>query len=385
MSELIPHLLMRRILPFILLISLACSSYGADEKATASQIRQLKSEISSLQKTLSKQQGKASNLSNALKKSELAINRIAKQILALDKQLKRLGSHAGSLEEKRDQLRSELNKRSRHIAKQLRAQYKQGQQSWLQVLLTQRNPEELSRMMRYFGEINSELAAQIKSFSERLDQLNNTEAELSDTEQKIIRKRRELKRDAAELAEKRAERKTALAALRGSIKTDKQRLTGLKADRSRLEALLREVQRSVDKLSLAHDGKSFRSLKGKLRWPVKGPVKRSFGNVLDGVSYDGIWIGSKNGRAVQAAHHGRVVFSDWLRGFGLVLIIDHGSNYLTLYGYNETLQREVGDWVSAGDVVATVGASGGRSASGLYFAIRYKGKATNPRRWLGKR
>ena len=100
------------------------------------------------------------------------------------------------------------------------------------------------------------------------------------------------------------------------------------------------------------------------------------------IRYDGIWIKAPEAAAVKAVHHGRVVFSDWLRGYGLVLIVDHGSGYMSLYGYNQSLLLDTGDWVSAGDTIATVGNSGGRSDDGLYFAVRYKGKASNPKRWL---
>lgn len=364
---------------------LAVPALSAQDKASEAQIRQLKKEISGLQKQLSGSEGKAADLNRKLKKSELAIGRISQQMRALDKQLARLGSHAGSLESKRDALRTELNKRAQRISLQLREQYKLGQQPWLQVMLMQKAPEELSRMMRYFGIINTELAAQVQAFRSRLEQLNSTETELSDTEKKMVVKRRQLKLEQNELEKTRAERARALASIRGTIKSDKQRLSRLKADRSRMEKVLRQVQQTIDKAALARDGKAFRELKGKLGWPVKGKIRRSFGSMRDNIRYDGVWIASKTGRQVKAAHHGRVVFSDWLRGHGLVMIVDHGGNYLTLYGYNETLLRDVGDWVSAGETIATVGASGGRSEPGLYFAIRYKGKPINPKRWLSRR
>ncbi|MBE9399124.1 peptidoglycan DD-metalloendopeptidase family protein [Pontibacterium sp. N1Y112] len=379
-------LLLRKLcLPLLLLFSLTSVALAADGQASDAQIRKLKKDIASLQKQLSKSEGQASSLSSKLRKSEVSIGRISNQIRALDKQLSRLGSHAGSLEGKRDKLRNELNKRAVSISRQLREQYKQGHQPWLQVLLMQRDPEEISRMMRYFGIINGELANQIKSFKSRLEQLNNTETELSDTEQKMVVKRRQLKLERDDLEKKRKERGRTLAAIQGDIKSDQKRLARLKADRQRMEKVLKQVQRTIDKAALARDGKDFRELKGKLAWPVTGKIRRGFGSVADNIRYDGVWIAAKAGRDVKAAHHGRVVFSDWLRGHGLVLIIDHGGNYLTLYGYNETLQRDVGDWVSAGETVATVGASGGRAQPGLYFAIRYKGKATNPKRWLTRR
>jgi septal ring factor EnvC (AmiA/AmiB activator) len=376
--------LMRLITCIILSLCFASALQAADSKATQAQINQLKKEISTLQKTVVQREVEANQLDRALRSSELEISRLSGEIRALDKQLAELGHHAGTLEEKRDRIRLELDKRAVLIEQQLRAQYKQGRQNWLQVLLTQRSPEELSRMMRYFSSVNRELAGQLQTFRQQLDELNTTETELTDTEQKIVDRRSRLKLEHSALEQSRAQRERALAAIKQGLKNDQQRLSQLETDRKRLEKVLEQVQRSIDKAALARDGRAFSELKGKLGWPLQGKIKRSFGSVQDNIRYDGIWIAGGNGAPVAAAHHGRVVFSDWLRGYGLVMIIDHGGNYLTLYGYNETLQREVGDWVSAGETIATVGTSGGRSASGLYFAIRYKGKATDPKGWLAR-
>lgn len=385
-SGLAPNLMriICRLLIALCLPLAATAALAADGKATQAQINQLKREITALQKSVVQREDEASQLDRDLRRSELEISRVSGEIRLLDKQLAELGHHAGTLEEKRDRIRQELDRRAVLIEQQLRAQYKQGRQNWLQVLLTQRSPEELSRMMRYFSSVNRELASQLQTFRQQLDELNTTETELTATEQSIVDKRNRLKLEQNALEKSRAEREQALAAIKSGLKSDQQRLTRLEADRKRLEKVLEQVQRSIDKAALARDGRAFSELKGKLGWPLRGKIKRSFGSVQDNIRYDGIWIAGGNGAPVTAAHHGRVVFSDWLRGYGLVMIVDHGGHYLTLYGYNETLQREVGDWVSAGETIATVGASGGRGAPGLYFAIRYKGKATDPKGWLAR-
>ncbi len=157
----------------------------------------------------------------------------------------------------------------------------------------------------------------------------------------------------------------------------------MKADQERLQGIIEQLQQSLEKADLDWQNTAFRSLKGKLQWPVSGRLAAGYGSRnAQGMKSEGIVISAPAGRPVAAVHHGRVVFSDWLRGFGLLIIIDHGSGYMSLYGHNQTLLKEVGDWVAAQEPIATVGDSGGLSDAGLYFAIRYKGRPYNPQPWL---
>ena len=127
----------------------------------------------------------------------------------------------------------------------------------------------------------------------------------------------------------------------------------------------------------------FADLRGRLNWPLHGKIVERFGAAADGErSSQGVLIAARNGSDVRAVSHGRVVYADWLRGYGLLLIIDHGEGYLSLYGYNETLLKEAGDWVDAGDLIATSGDSGGRRTAGLYFELRHDGKAFDPSAWI---
>jgi len=357
--------------------------WAADKQAlTEKQIKQLNSRIANLQKNMRSQEGESRDLSKDLRESEVQIGRLARQIQALDKQLSGLGSHAQSLEKKRDALRVELKKRSDLIAKQIAQQYKMGNQARLQLLLTQRDPETLDRAIKYFDFVNEELRQDLISFQTKLADLSGTELELTDTEQKMVFKREALRKEVTALRASQAKRKQTLAQLKTALSTDKKKLKQLQLDQKRLRAVLAEIEESLNFATLVKDERPFKQLKGKLPWPLKGRVKQKYGTVRDNIRYDGIWIQARATQPVKAVHHGRVVFSDWLRGYGLVLIIDHGSGYMSLYGYNQSLLLEVGDWVGAGDTIATAGDSGGRSSTGLYFAVRYKGKPSNPKHWL---
>lgn len=369
---------------FLLFSLLASSLVLAEDKQalTEKQIKQLNSRIASLQKNMLSQEGESRELSKELRDSEVKIGKLARQIQSLDKQLSGLGSHADSLEKKRDALKVELKKRSELIAKQIAQQYKMGNQARLQLLLTQRDPETLDRAIRYFDFVNEELRQDLILFKTKLADLSGTELELTDTEQKMVLKREELRKEVTALRASQAKRKDTLARLTKALSTDKKKLKQLKLDQKRLRAVLTEIEKSLNFATLVKDDKTFKQLKGKLPWPLKGKVKQNYGTVRNNIRYDGIWIQASEAQPVKAVHHGRVVFSDWLRGYGLVLIIDHGSGYLSLYGYNQSLLLETGDWVAAGDTIATAGQSGGRTQTGLYFAVRYKGKPSNPKSWL---
>ncbi|MGI1672101.1 MAG: peptidoglycan DD-metalloendopeptidase family protein [Neptuniibacter sp.] len=376
--------MLRTLCVFLCLLLVYPSLVEADQKQalTEKQLKKLASNIASLKKTMQKQEGDSRQLSASLRKSEVAIGRLAKQIQALDSQLKGLDSRAETLEDKRDQLRKELSSRAKIIEKQIGQQYQMGQQARLQLLLTQRDPETLDRTIRYYDFVNDALKKDMLAFKAKLADLSGTEEQLSDTEKAIISKRNELRAEVKALKASRTQRKATLAKLNKALSNDSKKLKQLKLDQARLQAVLKEIEKSLNFTTLVAEDKSFKELKGKLPWPLKGRVSQNFGTVQNNIRYDGIWIKAAESTAVKAIHHGRVVFSDWLRGYGLVLIVDHGSGYMSLYGYNQSLLMDTGDWVSAGETIATVGNSGGRNDDGLYFAVRYKGKASNPKRWL---
>ena len=147
------------------------------------------------------------------------------------------------------------------------------------------------------------------------------------------------------------------------------------------------VEETIADLALPDNAKPIAEFKGRLPWPIKGKVLRRFGSVdkASKVRWNGLLIQAPEGRDIKAVHYGRVVFADWLRGFGLLVILDHGDDYMSLYGHNQTLYVEKGDWVASGDVVASAGNSGGLEQTGLYFEIRKNGQPQNPRRWITKR
>lgn len=294
----------------VLAVAIACSGLtsswilAADKQAlTEKQVKALSSRISSLQKNMQKQEGVSRQLSSELKRSEVAIGKLARQIQLLDKQLTGLGSHAEGLEVKRDALKAELKKRAALIEKQISQQYKMGNQARLQLLLTQRDPETLDRVIRYYDFVNAELRNDMQQFQDKLSQLTGTERELTDTEQKMVIKRDELSKEVAAMRLSRNERKNTLTQLRKTLSTDKTKLKQLQLDQKRLQAVLKEIEKSLNFATLVKDDKKFSLLKGKLPWPIKGKVKQTFGSVTNNISYDGIWVTAREATPVKAVHH----------------------------------------------------------------------------------
>ncbi|MFW1678410.1 murein hydrolase activator EnvC family protein [Pontibacter sp. JAM-7] len=370
---------------WLLMLTITSHAAAPEQAATQKQIKQLQSRIEKLTGQMKSQEGESRKLSQSLKKVELQAGQLARQIRQLDQQLAGLGGRESDLEQRKARIESDLNQRAERLQQQLVSRYKSGNQPRLELLLNQRDPEALDRMLRYHDALSESLAKDIALFREQLSALKNTDTQLLATRQEIVQKQQQLQQELIQLQRTRDQRQQHLASLQETLRQGGSELKQLKLDQTRLQAILREIEASLNVAVLVTDDTPFKSRKGKLAWPVTGQIGRVFGSKQNNISYDGIWIKSEEGKAVRAVHHGRVVFSDWLRGYGLVTILDHGGGYLTLYGYNQSLLLEAGDWVAAGDAIATVGDSGGRQSTGLYFALRFKGQPKDPIGWLGRR
>ncbi|SIT12082.1 murein hydrolase activator EnvC family protein [Neptunomonas antarctica] len=356
--------------------------FAAEQKATASQLDSLKKSIKQVNSALKRDQKKQSSAAKELATTEQEISGLGKLIYGLDQELSTLTVDLSGFQAEKSRLEQKLGESSERLGQLVRQQYRLGPQPRLFMLLNQRDPEQVSRMMKYYDRYSAAQAKEQKQYQTLLHQLTSTYLSIDTTQQAILENRDALKNKLATLEALRKQRKQTLTALDKQIHGSQKQLKQLQADQKRLEKLLSDIEKSISSANLTQNTKTFDSLKGKLDWPVKGKILRAYGSVKDNLSYDGVLLAGTTGGAVSAVHHGRVVFSDWLRGYGLLTIIDHGDGYMSLYGQNDSLLKETGDWVSQGESVATLGSSGGNSEPGLYFAIRYKGKAISPKRWF---
>ncbi len=349
---------------------------------TATKLEQLKEQIGRLEQQIDRELGDRESLQRKLRANDREIAEISLRRKDLQLRIEALQQQAGSLQSERDRLQAEIDKSGQALIKLIREQYRQGVTPRLQLLLSDQDPVKLDRLLRYYDRLSLSMRKRVADFEAQLNQLQSTNQQLSGTEQEILSERDRLDTEQRALETARLSRVKTLARIEASLSQKQSNLAELNANVARLQKVLEEISRSIDLVSLEATSGSFVEQKGKLPWPIDGKVVQAFGSEL---SKDGIVIGSAPGETVYAVHPGRVVFSEWLRGYGLLLIIDHGNGYMTLYGQNQSLLRQTGDWVAAGDAVAVSGSSGGANSSGVYFSIRYKAKSTNPLKWLEKR
>jgi septal ring factor EnvC (AmiA/AmiB activator) len=320
-----------------------------------------------------------------------ALRRIELRRAALSEQARdiatRIRAHELSLEALEVQARASaatLAARRAKLASHTRVAYASLRRGPLQYLLGQARPETLSRALALHGRV---LQVQV----ERLEALERARAELASVRAALDAEsaaldlaRTDAARADASLAEEQARRAQIIDTLGAQLREGDSHIELLRADAGRLQRLLRELHQELEDLPFDQTGREpFAPQRGALPWPVAGRVSHRFGTSRGpDLRWQGVLIDSPAGRQVRAVAGGRVAYADWLRGFGLLLIIEHGEGYMTLYGRNESLFKEVGDWVETGEPIAVVGDSGGADGAGLYFEIRHRGEPQDPLAWV---
>jgi len=347
------------------------------------QLESLKEQIAGLQRTLesartefSREQRGLRSLDLEIQSHALALRELAAQRAAHEKELTRL-------EGERSEYIASLEARKVALSEQIVAAYQLGRESRLKLLLNQDDPDRLGRMLAYYDYISRAQAGQIRELRVAIETLDALQAEIDSQLIALNEVEQQRMAESHELQAKRQERATAVAALADQIGTSESKLAELQKNRSDLEALLERLgQALADIPTDIGDYRTAAELRGALPVPVSGRVLHAFGqNRAGGMSWHGWLIEAQAGTEVKAIAYGRVAYADWLRGYGLLTIIDHGDGIMSLYGNNESLLFDVGDWVLPGAVISTVGAahSGGQ---GLYFELRNQGKAVDPATWI---
>jgi septal ring factor EnvC (AmiA/AmiB activator) len=301
-----------------------------------------------------------------------------------DARLKALDDQLAELLEERSKISSQLQEQSSTLAREAVAVYAMGRQQRIKLLLNQERPAAVGRVLTYFSYFSRARQSRIEDMRATLERQRTLQADIDLKTRSLADLRLEQRQQAELLEAQRSRREQVVAGLDRRLKNQGGELARLQRDEKQLQALVRSLQELLADIPAdAGRQQPFRKLKGRLRWPVHGRLARRFGSARgqSGLKWQGVLIAAPEGGPVHAVHQGRVAFADWMRGFGLLLIIDHGGGYMTLYGHNQALYKEVGEWVDSGEVVATAGASGGRNDTGLYFEIRHNGQPVNPVRW----
>lgn len=270
------------------------------------------------------------------------------------------------------------------LAKQLKSAYISGKQEYVKLILNQEDPTKVSRMLEYFRYLNQARIDDIEALQQTLQRLQTIEQDIQTTLVSLTDLEAKQKNQKKEQISLKQEQQVALAQLKNSYSDQNSRLEKLRRDEQELAKVIASIEKTLRQFAPKQSLSGLSKYKNKLQWPAKGSILYRYGSNKLGnrLKWNGILIGAKEGDTVHAIHHGQIVFADWLRGYGLLVIVDHGQGYLSLYGQNQTLMKSPGDWVEAGEPLATSGGSGGSGEPGLYFEIRYKGKPQNPVAWI---
>lgn len=351
------------------------------------ELEALEVEIQKFRNMLEKTEGERSELESSLKANETDINQILKRIESIQTDLKKGEDKLSSLSGQQKDLNRQKVDQQEQIALQIRAAYEMGQQPYLKVLLNQQDPQKLERMMAYFSYITDARQAEISTYEETITQLANLGLLITEQNQSLLDQRVQLRMEQSGLLTARREKQQVLVLLNQEIRSTGNELERRLVDRQQLDDLMNRITASIANLASQTDTRPFAEMRGDLLLPVAGQVSQKFGaRRYDGkLRWNGLLIEANEGDPVHAVHYGRVVFSEWLRGFGLLMIVSHGDGYMSLYGHNQVLYRETGDWVAAGETIASVGNTGGQSGFGLYFEIRSAGKPFDPQLWCQAR
>lgn len=354
------------------------------QDVTPGQIEDLKERIEEIDDWLADAEEDRSDLERQLVATERKISELTRERRALRQQVAQQQSRLAELEEQERTLNRTLDRQRESLKKQIRAAWMEGDAPAVKVLLNEIDPDKIARTMTYYEYLSRDTVSRLEAFRTSLQELKATRAEVQATRMTLARTEETMAKRQAELTASRQQRQQTLAALNADIQSRRGERSELETDRKRLEKLLDEVQQAIANIPSPNESQPFASLRDKLPWPAQGKVLSGYGDhYADGkLRRNGLLIRTGEEAEIKAIHYGRVVFANWLRGFGLITIIDHGDGYMTLYGHSSSLFTSPGDWVAAGEAIALAGRTGGTESPALYFEVRHNGKPDNPRRWL---
>ena len=352
------------------------------------QLKKLQTEIKNLEIELKISKNKKQDVQNQLRLLDTSIGKSNAYINELGTQIKSYKQELPKLKKGKQTLENKLANKQHDLAKQIRNSYIMGRQNYLKMLLNQQEPATLTRTLVYYDYINKSKTKQIQQITAKVEEINlithnikqQTDALETNLDLQVAEKK------AIELNYK--SRQELISRLNTQISNKTKKRIRIEQNIQNLVNLLDKLERKEQQkpVSLANPI-NFSKLRGKLSWPVKGKLVKRYGTSrhIGSLKWQGIVIAAPKGKEIRAVSDGLVVFADWLRGFGLLMIIDHGDGYMSLYGQNDSLLKSEGYTVHRNEIIASAGSSGGISENGLYFEIRHKGKPTNPIKWLSRR
>jgi septal ring factor EnvC (AmiA/AmiB activator) len=356
-----------------------------DRRESEAALAAVRKEIKELQDRVARESTRRDEGARALRAAETASAAAARQLADLRTRLEQQEAARRELAAESRQANRRLAAEQEALARQVRASYMTGRQELFKLLLSQESPATLGRMLVYFDYYNRARSSRIDAVAGELTKLSELEGETTRVETELAALEEAQAREVAALEKSRDERRAAVAKVEAEIRDGTAAIAKLRAEEQRLAELVQRLSELMAGFPVDTD-EPFAASRGKLAWPVQGRVTGNFGQVRGAgpVRWNGVLVEATAGTPVRAVHRGRIAFADWLQGLGLLIIVDHGGGYMSLYGHNEALLKESGDWVEPGEPIAQVGDTGGQTSSGLYFEIRQNGEPVDPNRWLAR-
>lgn len=377
------------LLPLFITLSvtvLAAADDPAGDAALAERdLAELRERLQQVEQDLGQQSAQRDQAQQELREAERSESGVRLSLNNIDAELAATRERLDILRRRADEARAGLSLQVEKLEQELRRTYILGRDDWLRGVLSQQDPVAIGRQLVYSSYLARERSALAEAVREDLVELDATLASLDKENRRLAGIQARERERLTELKVLRRDRSVALVKIDRGIATRSEKLERMRAEMVELQSLVDELTLALTSLPI-NDAEPFARARGRLEWPTDGQITRRFGQPrADGrLRWDGVLLAAGAGADVRAVHHGRIVYADWLQGMGLLVIVEHGSGYLSLYGHNQDIVMEIGDWVTPGTVIAHVGDSGGRATPGLYFEIRKGGKPVDPDEWIRK-
>ena len=367
-------------------IAAAQDSHEEIAKVKEQELEEVRARISELKESMDAIAKERDRLTAELQDIEVQIAEHRSRLKEIERDQAWTAGRKQTLEKELADRQAHLDAESEALAAQVRAAYMSGSQEKIRLLLNEQDPATLGRLMAYYRYLNEYRASNIGAVMEEIRKLEELNSQIAAEAARLDQLAKSRYDELGRLDGAQQSRKTLLASLKQKMASEGAEVERLAAQEQDLTRLIAELSSILSDYPITSE-EPFSRHKGKLTWPVAGTLVHDFGQPRAGgqLKWNGVVLAASRGREVRAVYHGRIAFADWLAGMGLLVIVDHGEGYMTLYGYNETILKNTGDWVAPGDVIATVGDSGGQAQTGLYFELRQGTKPVNPRQWVTRR
>jgi len=361
----------------ILLLSLP-SAFAQQQQEQ--ELAELKQQIQLTEQQVKQQQRQLEQAEQKLQRSDRELAEASAATRATEQERQQLAAREQQLLQQQETLEQTLQQQQSLLASQLKSAYSLGQHDYSKMLLSQQDAAKLERVLSYYQYFNRARLRQLAALNKTITELQQVLLELTEKQQQLAASLQKLQQQQQLLAQAKSEQQQAVSRLQDTLRQQGRQLDYLRQNEASLQTTLDNLRKLAEQ---ARELGGLTKQKGRLIWPLNGSLLQRFGQSRQGgISSRGILIQGSEGDAVKAIADGQVIYADWLKGYGWVIVLDHGAGFMSLYGHNQNLLKQPGARINAGETIALTGMSGGQASAGLYFEIREKGEAVNPMQWL---